>query len=257
MRMKKSFLACLGFTFIIVLLTISVSAQDIPAQVQQKGEDCLTSLLNKDSRALSFYSTKSGVYLNASFHMNAETFIPGIQEILRSCDILKRKPLTYVPHNDTKGMEVGYLIDTKGQKTILYATGWSLQENEWKKDFEYLRALKQPVMTDDLFAIARKRWVNLCNLKDPSALTKEMYLENAIYFSYGELTEGQAEIANRYSYMSRPDYSLDLKGEITVVFDESEGMEVGKYINARNEGVYIILWKKVDKSWRVMLDFNF
>lgn len=103
----------------------------------------------------------------------------------------------------------------------------------------------------------RKRWERLSNLHQPEALVNQVYAPDAWYVNGGQVIQGQDTIAKRYSYMTRPNWSISLTAIETVQVDENTVLEIGEYYSG-GPGNYVLLWKlDSEGEWRVKLDFNF
>lgn len=150
--------------------------------------------------------------------------------------------------------------------TIFYGIGgYKINGSEYaqlfisqKEAIELEIVIKKSEAEIDLEAIrsARSKWMTLCNSHDVAALVNNMYTEDAIYFNHKPLIHGREKLIATYSYMARPEYSLNLDPFIVETINANTVFEVGQCSGSYN-GKYVIIWKKQDSGeWQVWFDSN-
>jgi hypothetical protein len=149
---------------------------------------------------------------------------------------------------------------------MLLFTGWRVVDGDWKKEIDgiLIRQADQLLISNDLSETIdqqREDWVTLANQHDPQPYINALYSEGATYFSNGQLSEGRAEIVERYVYMENPNYQVDLEKEKLWLVSDEQILEVGRYFTGPERigdgGIYVVLWEQIDDRWMIALDFNF
>lgn len=106
-------------------------------------------------------------------------------------------------------------------------------------------------------AMARKKWVELCNAHDAEKLVIELYTEDAIYYNRGRLLIGREKLSAEYNYMNNPSYSLDLTPSHLLKVTDEMVFELGMCSGSYNLP-YLLIWKKeADGNWRIYFDSNY
>ncbi len=103
---------------------------------------------------------------------------------------------------------------------------------------------------------SRTEWMRLCNAHQVDQLVTRLYASNAYYYNRGRLLAGTKALAEEYSYMSDPNYSLKLTPKhiafVTSVIAYEIGQCSGSYPNP-----YMLLWEKgADGRWVILMDSN-
>jgi hypothetical protein len=85
---------------------------------------------------------------------------------------------------------------------------WNNSEN--KREFEFTAPSMEGKLPTLQLNKRRKRWMELCNSHNTTALVKELYTENAIYYNHRPVVTGWEGIIKEYAYMNNPNYQLTL-----------------------------------------------
>ncbi|MEL7123036.1 MAG: hypothetical protein AAFO07_26540, partial [Bacteroidota bacterium] len=86
-------------------------------------------------------------------------------------------------------------------------------------------------------------------------LVNNLCLPNGYYFNNGKKYQGQ-EIKTVYNYMTNENWQIKLySGRIEQVNNDI-AYDIGTY-QSTGKGQYVLIWKKTDDGWKILLDFNF
>ncbi len=250
--MKRSFLL-----YVFVVFPCVLKAQTEPIQSQ-----FIQSI--SDHQAIDEFISKNGyLFFSDELILNTE---PGETDVI--LDFQKaaddyRWSNTFINNSETK-ITVGSF--KKGDLSIFILTGWSDIGSAWKKEVDVVLEEDQKMgITLDLereLDKERTTWEELANAHDPLAHTNYSYAGGAVYLSGGRRNDGPEEIAQRYSYMENPAYSVYLEDIFLKRTSEGRVVEIGRYsIGSRDsngKGMYLIVWEKQPEGrWQIALDFNF
>jgi ketosteroid isomerase-like protein len=165
---------------------------------------------------------------------------------------LDYKTIDFVKQDSTKYFEIGKIIS--GSENYYCVIGWRFINNNWFKETEVIYITGKidksiPAIIDTL----RGKWVDYSNAHDPENLIKNIYAEDAVYFSNTRTSFGK-EIIQRYNYMTYPNWSIKLTPIKKLRVQTGLVYEIGSY----GRGLYFLLWEKTsDGHWKARYDFNF
>ena len=101
----------------------------------------------------------------------------------------------------------------------------------------------------------RLQWIELCNQHSARNLIEALYSPKTLYYNHKPLVRGQNDLIPEYGYMNNERYSLRLN-PLYVLYPNSEfTLEIGQCEGSYN-GKYILLWKKEEGIWRILMDSN-
>ncbi len=245
--------------YVLLLVTLfSCQRNPVLYAIQQQQIAWTDAMRAEASASLeSLYATDAGLLLDGQFIQGRQA----IAEALVTLDFsLKRmRTLDTLQHNPGSYFELGYY---DGQKTsdgrLAYLIAWEQQEGDWLRVTEVIFPLEisNSPNLDDIDG-ARERWVNLSNAQDHEVLVGELYGTAGLYFNNGQLFKGE-EINDKYAYMSRSSWQIQLYGKHVLPVQDDLVYEVGEY-HSSGIGHYLIIWKQDENSgeWKVWLDFNY
>lgn len=174
-----------------------------------------------------------------------------------------RESNSYLNNSGSK-MTVGSYIQE--EDTFFILSGWRDFGSGWKKEVDvvFRDDLSQGISLDIERNLDKERtmWEEKANAHDPLAHTQYSYAEDAVYFSGGRRNDGPEGIAQRYSYMENPGYSVYLEDIFLKRISEDKVVEIGRYSigsrDSRGKGMYLIVWERqTNDRWQIALDFNF
>ncbi|MEL6972666.1 MAG: hypothetical protein AAFO02_21050 [Bacteroidota bacterium] len=109
--------------------------------------------------------------------------------------------------------------------------------------------------TSDLTSF-RKLWIERCNAHNAYELVAQSYTPNALYYNHKPLVIGTEAIAEEYSYMNRPEYSLLLTPLAVEMVSTDLAFEIGQCAGSYS-GKYVLVWQKnAEEVWQVLFDSN-
>ena len=243
----------------LVLLPLNLQAQPDFVSLQQSWVDSL----NAGASVSSFYWEDRNLIYSANKSSSADS----ITHLVLSEEMTGLEDYEHFDtfrHDDQRFITVGSL--SSDTDTMLLFTGWRVVDGDWKKEIDgiLIRQADQLLISNDLSETIdqqREDWVTLANQHDPQSYINALYSEGATYFSNGQLSEGRAEIVERYVYMENPNYQVDLEKEKLWLVSDEQILEVGRYFTGPERigdgGIYVILWEQIDDRWMIALDFNF
>lgn len=167
-------------------------------------------------------------------------------------------------NNTTSRMTVGsYKV---GSSLYFILSGWRDFGSGWKKEVDVIFKEDQSqgisLGLEEILNEERRSWEEKANAHDPLAHTNYSYADNSVYFSGGRRNNGPKEIAQRYSYMENPTYSVYLEDIFLKRTSKDRVIEIGRYSigsrDSKGKGMYLIVWEEQQNGrWQIALDFNF
>ena len=157
--------------------------------------------------------------------------------------------------NDRLDYEIGELTSEAVTFSVVLVRSKSANTSQ----IELAVVYKKETATEDLAALdsARDQWMELCNSHQVAALVATLYHKEAYYFNRGRLLIGTESLTNEYSYMSSPNYSLQLTPQQVSFVSDTMAYELGR-CSGSYPLPYLIVWQKqADNSWKILLDSNF
>lgn len=232
----------------------------LPAGIQQQKMAWLKHLNNGTVTDLgTYYLEKAGLLWGHQYFQDAEqvaTQWDNLQPGLGT--LVEQRTSAVVRQDDSHYMELGYYKFSEQEPTIYaYATAWKQVNGNWLRELEVVQLLfeQQEVNTGEIDR-ARKLWVERSNAHDHEALVSLSYTSDAFYVNQGQSHQGTAAISERYSYMSQPNWQIELTKKSLMKVQNDLAFELGQY-QSNGIGHYLIIWEKQGKDWMVLLDFNF
>ncbi len=242
-------------TFFVGLLFITpLSAQDAPAQQQASW----LKTLNKGHDLIDFYPYNCGLLWQDHLYIDRDNIDQQYQAWKK---LVKKK----VKYKALKTLEIR--ADRKfilGEYTIgksisyLSAIAWIQKEGFWQKELEvlYEKDLDEKTVLDrEGIAKALQQWEDYSNAHQPDLIAENLCLANGYYFNQGKKYVGP-EIKQVYSYMNNPKWTIKLTSDEVCFVNENLAYDIGTY-QSNGKGQYILIWKKVEGEWKILLDFNF
>lgn len=172
--------------------------------------------------------------------------------------LVEQRTQAVVRHDDTHYFEMGYYKFSEKDPTIYaYTTAWKLVEDQWLRELEVVQPLfeQQEANTREIDR-ARELWVERSNAHDHEKLVSQSYASDGYYVNQGKHYRGTEAISERYSYMSQPNWQIELTPVSVMKVQNEMVYELGQY-RSNGVGHYIIIWEKQGEWWKVLLDFNF
>lgn len=166
---------------------------------------------------------------------------------------------TVVKHDDRRYFEMGYYEFGEEDPTIYaYVVVWKMLESRWLRELEVVEPLfDQQEVQPKAIEKARSLWVERSNAHDPEALAAKSYAGDGFYVNQGNFYQGKEAIGQVYSYMSRPDWEIELIPRAVLPVQTGLAYELGQY-KSTGTGHYLIIWElHAAGTWKVLLDFNF
>ena len=243
----------------LVVWPLKLHAQPDFVSLQQSWVDSL----NTGASVSSFYWEDR----NLIYSVNESSFADSVTHLVLSEEMTGLEDYEHLDtfrHDDSRYITIG-ILSSKTNSMLLF-TGWRDVDGDWKKEIDgiLIRQADQLLISNELSqSIDKQRedWVTLANQHDPLSHINTLYSEGATYFSNGQLSEGRAEIVERYVYMENPNYQVDLEKEKLWLVSDEQILEVGRYFTGPERigvgGIYVILWEQIDDRWVIALDFNF
>lgn len=167
-------------------------------------------------------------------------------------------------NNTATRMTVGSFKN--GGVSYFLLTGWRDFGSGWKKEVDVVfkedQSLGISLDIENVLNRERTSWEEKANAHDPLAHTNYSYAEESVYFSGGRRNDGPEEIAERYSYMENPSYSVYLEDIYLKRNSAKRVVEIGRYSigsrDSKGKGMYLIVWEEQSNGqWQIALDFNF
>lgn len=232
----------------------------LPDAIKQQQEGWVESLNNGNSEALgSYYWNAAGMLWGRNYFQDADmvatqwtNWQPGLGRLV------EQRTKAVVRHDDSHYFEMGYYKFGEKDPTIYaYTTAWKAVDGKWLRELEVVQPLfeQQEVQARNIDR-ARELWVERSNAHDHEKLVSQSYASDGYYVNQGRYYKGTEAISERYSYMSQPNWEIDLT-PISVMKVQNELVyELGEY-KSSGTGHYLIVWEKQGQWWKVLLDFNF
>jgi ketosteroid isomerase-like protein len=203
-----------------------------------------------DSNAISVISQDSiitGATKIASYYGDPLMVIDTIESV---CTILAN------PERQIHYEVLHFASDKKEEYTQLLI--WKKKGENFLREFEFteMNKMQSEVLDTNEISVARKRWVELCNLNNAETLVKEMYSFNTLYFNHKPIVSGIDALIQEYNYMNGASYSLDLQPLHLISVNANTAIEIGQCKGSYG-GNYILVWKKQkDGHWKIYIDSN-
>lgn len=232
----------------------------LPKAVGQQKTGWAAALNQGDAEALeSYYRPSAGLLWGRNFFQDAgpvATQWTSWQSGLGK--LVEQRTQAVVRQDDARYLELGYYKFSEKDPTIYaYATGWLVVDGKWLREVEVVQPLfeQQEVQLREIDR-ARERWVELSNEHDHEVLVKQLYAADGFYVNQGRHYQGTEAISERYSYMSQPNWQIELTAKSVMKVQNDLAFELGQY-KSNGIGHYLIIWEKQGPVWKVLLDFNF
>ncbi|MEO0341433.1 MAG: nuclear transport factor 2 family protein [Bacteroidota bacterium] len=237
-----------------LLLVHTLSAQEAPEQ-QQKA---WLKTLNKGNDLIDFYPYNCGLLWKDSLYIDRAVIDQKYQAWKKAAKKkIKYTQLGVYEIRPNQKFILGKYTSGKS-KSYLSAIGWSLKDDFWQKELEVLYEMDENTANNlDHAGISKalQQWEDFSNAHQPDRIAEQLCLPNGYYFNNGRKYVGP-EIKEIYSYMNNPKWKIKLASDKVAFVDESLAYDIGTY-QSTGKGQYILIWKKVDGEWRILLDFNF
>ncbi|MEO0777871.1 MAG: hypothetical protein AAFW73_18575 [Bacteroidota bacterium] len=162
-------------------------------------------------------------------------------------------------HDSTHYYEWGHYLDTAGIPRLASLIAWQLRvAGGWRRDLEILHPYQaQSRAIPAAIDRARGDWVRYSNAQDPTTLIERVYASDAVYFNDGRVDRGRSAITQRYQYMTRPGWTIQLYPRHLAWLGADAIVEVGQY-QSSGIGHYVLFWQQqADGTWQARLDHNF
>lgn len=232
----------------------------LPAAIVQKKGDWVNTLNQSDAEALAnYYWESAGLLWGRNFFQDANpvatqwtNWQPGLGTLV------EQRTQAVLKHDDSHYFEMGYYKFSEKDPTIYaYATAWKLVDGDWLREMEVVQPLfEQQGVQEREIDRARELWVERSNAHDHEVLVKQSYAADAYYVNQGQHYQGTAAISDKYSYMSQPNWEIQLTAKSVMKVQNELVFELGEY-RSGGIGHYLIIWEKQGDKWKVLLDFNF
>ncbi len=172
--------------------------------------------------------------------------------ILKEYNSLYRVQLS---ENKDMVFEIG-LLTTVQNVNYQYLILFTRINGSWLRDLEAVAEKTVTLEVDSGIDVARKHWVELANQHSAITLAKSAYIEDLFYYNRGILYQGYESLVDVYSYMNDLTFNINLKEDYCVMVGETLAYEIGTWKSSDYKGNYIIIWKKSEDIWKIMLDCN-
>lgn len=227
--------------------SMAQSLSDWAHAVNQKDTSKIAALYSEQGiKVITAVNILGGVTDIASFYDKADLTVT--KEISRF-SVLANAP-RYIDYEVVE-------FHTKNNKEFLQLQIWRKSQEQRLIDFEYTTTLEAPFAAMDTTELNQRReqWIRLCNAHDASALVREMYTSNTLYYNHKPLRKGVEELSQAYSYMNREQYRLTLTPLSVIPANADTVFEIGQCSGSYN-GKYILIWKQEDGKWKIFIDSN-
>lgn len=151
--------------------------------------------------------------------------------------------------------EIGGFITSEGKP---YRHLLVMRKDGEKKvrELEFIAAVVHTTTTTDALDTFRDQWITRCNAHDAYGLVSKSYTPNAIYYNNKSVIIGTDAIAEKYAYMNRESYNLQLTPISVEMVSDSLALEIGQCSGSYG-GKYVLVWQKNEAGeWQVLLDSN-
>ena len=235
----------------IILLLLFISAFGACSDQSQKNA-WISSFNNEENSLSDYYSEQSYLVNRAGKLIQGKTKI--VQQHLQQFS---------APHDLT----IQCSVPVTGSGNLYEIGSFS---DQGKTDFQFFiirdssdhRLLEMIVPDSDYkdagkeITARRNEWMKLCNAHQVEALVNDLYTENALYYNFKPMITGRSQLAATYSYMNRPQYSLELNPICVEQVSDNLVFEIGQCSGSYG-GQYVLVWlKEKDGQWRILLDAN-
>lgn len=232
----------------------------LPEAIEQQKAAWRSSLNDGDAEALAaYYWESAGLLWGRNFFQDADkvatqwdNWQPGLGKLV------EQRTQAVVRHDDSHYFEMGYYKFSEKDPTIYaYVIAWKLTEGKWLRELEVAQPLfeQQEVQIREIDR-ARELWMERSNAHDHERLVSRSYAADGFYVNQGQHYRGTEAISERYSYMSQPNWQIQLTAKSVMKVQKELVFELGEY-NSGGIGHYVIIWEKQGDQWKVLLDFNF
>lgn len=209
---------------------------------------------NAEEDLQKFYGDQSGILLNDDLSTKAKPVAEALQNLRKTTGTFEDyTTLTTHQLYRKQKIEVGEYVSSDGTKynTLI---AWSF-DTEWKKEFETIYPAANTDVSDEDIQKLTQSWEALSNAHRPDKIVSDLYVDQGLYFNQGKVYRGD-EVADVYSYMTSEKWKIKLEALSTMECASGHLLNVGTY-NSGGKGLYILIWKKVDEEWKLLLDFNY
>lgn len=255
--LQQSAIRITVFSILLTLLhsfTLAQKAKSAKVPSHQEQQKWLLAF-NNDADLHHFYSDQSGVLLN-------DVLITGVDKINQEIKVLKGQMSGKVHYerldefqiHDNSKFEYGIYKDALG-KSFFSVIGWR-NNNAWVKEFEAVYPMKE-IKTSGIGTVdqGRQTWEKYSNNHQPTELAKKLCMKKGYYFNRGRVFQGM-EIAEAYAYMAKDTWQIKLEGKKSLQVNQDIIYDVGSY-QSSGKGMYVLIWKRKGKDWKILLDYNF
>lgn len=243
---------------LLAFLAVFLSSHTVYAQVILGEEQAEWNLaLNKGEDLSRFYWEQPTLFLEHEIYQGKEDIQKQLEELIASEGKLNRhvnKGTVFQGKNNY--FEIGYYVYEKARYG--FVIGWKKVDETWLREIDILfKTEDAPEIEVSQINDARNLWMKLSNAHDPKALIQQVYTPDAVYVNQGKVYTGTEEITQRYSYMSNPNWKIQLNAKKTQEIQGNLFFEIGQYIS-NGTGHYVIIWERQENGeWQACLDFNF
>ena len=160
-----------------------------------------------------------------------------------------------------ESLEDDYKRELRERFGIEFTQLWTITNmpiKRWRRDLEILHPYQaQSRAIPAAIDRARGDWVRYSNAQDPTTLIERVYASDAVYFNDGRVDRGRSAITQRYQYMTRPGWTIQLYPRHLAWLGADAIVEVGQY-QSSGIGHYVLFWQQqADGTWHARLGHNF
>ncbi len=228
------------------------------SEIDKLNKDWMNSLAGSTKDISTIYTENALLFSESDNYIRGITYISDFYQSIFEGLTLKEYIMQYrVQLSENKDMvfEIG-LLTTAQDVSYQYLILWTKANGSWLRDLEAVAIKEVDIEFDSGIDVTRNRWVELANQHSPIALAKGTYTDNLFYYNRGILYQGYESLVDAYSYMNDLNFDISLKNEYCVMLGKKLAYEIGTWKSSDYTGSYIIIWKQLEREWKIMLDCN-
>lgn len=205
------------------------------------------------------YLSIGGIFTQNNIYIKSKGITKALKKLQKKASPILHQQQLYLQENrkDKRYFELVSHQTTSG-KYFYSIIAWRHINGKWQRELEVIdeKTIKNANDYPKGIDAARQKWIDYSNAHQPLKLVKTVYTKDATYFNGGKVSKGTAAIAERYGYMKNEQWQIDLTAKCVTMVQPNLAYEIGEY-KSTGIGHYILIWKKVGKHWKAVLDFNF